>query len=223
MENHLVETNVALMLPISADSILTVPIEQGVTSSFQNHRLCRESLDLLILEPGNYQLWSGLFLLGVIGPFAGFVAAWLGLPLIAWFSIYMIFGWGGICLLGAHLLAKYQGTRVIFDREQKLWVFRQPFPQHKGKHSLSDIMGVQVIFYVVGDSWFERALSYRLCQINLVCRRKSDGTLERIKLLANTGRKALPRMAQEIAEFLDVPLLRVENQILSLRRAESMS
>jgi hypothetical protein len=215
-------------LPVS-NAIAETPIWNGVTSSQQNHRLRQPSPDVLILETANGMLRDGLLMIAVLAPIAGYFAEWFGLPLIGVIGVAMIFGWGGICLLGVHFYAKSNGTRAEFDRGHGKWFFRHAFPPDELRRSLADIVAVQVISYIVrenwifGDTWLERMLSSRLCQINLVCRCPKDGSIERIKLITNTGRKVLPEMAAEIAEFLQVPLYRVENQILDVRTHRNAS
>lgn len=158
----------------------------------------------LVLKPGNFALWWAFASLAVI-PIAILIARQFAddIMLMVGLALLCLSGAGGF--LFGHVSLKRKGLRAVFDparREVSVsGTLNFLFGEESVKPRVYAFDEVRAIQCIDGGG----IAPFNACQVNLVFERKG---LQRVCLLDNAGRKALPKMAEQIAAFVGVPCLR---------------
>lgn len=174
------------------------PLPHRVTANHNIHQLKRESAGVISLEPTAYYLWRAIWFLAAI-PIAVFIGWHFRWPweFFVCAIVFPLFGAGG--LIVGHFVAKQLGIRVRFGKDNQSVAFEGFLHAERRPLPLNCVCGIQFI----SAQHRSESVNSRTFQVNLII--ENEDAVSRINLLDNTDRKALNKIAQSLAAFLEVP------------------
>jgi len=188
---------------MSSGTSLDEPVVTSCSFSANLHRLVRPSPAVLVLKPGCALWFAMLYFLALS---LGVLAFCLGSPpkgVPVYFpALFFLFG-AVVVAVGAICFGRF-GTRVRMDRERQQVKVTGVRHGVGGQYRFSDIAAVQ--FCDGGIKKGKGDAAWRSYQVNLVL---NAATPHRINLLDSGAKPKLQIIAQNMADFLQVPLLYV--------------